>query len=84
MEPGQFFVLVRNAAKFAERYPGVTLRGVYTGRLDNGGEKLALAHPLGSEVLSLTYGDHVPWPIASDGQRLLACAGESERKPRSR
>jgi hypothetical protein len=65
---GQFFVLARNAAKFAERYPGVTVRGIYTGRLDNGGEKLALAHPLGAEVISLTYGDHVPWPIAPDGQ----------------
>ncbi len=64
---GQFFVLARNGVQFAARYPGVTVRGAYTGRLDNGGEKLALAHLLGAEVISLTYGDHVPWPIAPDG-----------------
>jgi hypothetical protein len=35
--PGQFYVLARNAARFAEKYPGVTINGTYSGRLDNGG-----------------------------------------------
>jgi hypothetical protein len=64
---GQFVVLVRNAVKFAERYPGVAIGGVYTGRLDNGGEKIALGHVLGADVLTVTYGDIAPWPVTPDG-----------------
>ena len=45
--PGAFVVLVRNAAAFAVKYPGVTVQGLYTGKLDNNGETLTLAHPLG-------------------------------------
>jgi len=55
-------VLVRNVAQFAARYPGVTFHGVYSGKLDNGGETLTLSHPLGAKVLSVTYDDLAPWP----------------------
>jgi hypothetical protein len=67
LDPGEFFVLARNATTFAERYPGVLVRGVYTNRLDNGGETLELVHVLRSRALSVTYGDAAPWPIAADG-----------------
>jgi hypothetical protein len=65
--PGQFFVLVRNPAQFAARYPGVSVGGVYSGRLDNAGENLRLVQLLGGTVLSVTYNDRAPWPAASDG-----------------
>jgi hypothetical protein len=64
---GQFFVLVRNATQFASKYPGIIVNGVYTGKLDNGGETVTLSHPLGAKVLSVTYGDLTPWPINPDG-----------------
>jgi hypothetical protein len=66
LAPGQFFVLVRNQPQFAAKYPGVTINGIYSGRLDNGGELLTLSHSLGSPVLSLTYDDLAPWPIGPD------------------
>src|SRR5206468_1404869 len=57
LAPGQFFVLARNAAQFQSKYPGVTVNGVYTGRLDNGGEPISLSHVLGTKVFSFTYDD---------------------------
>lgn len=63
---GQFLVLARNAAAFAAKYPGVTAGGIYTGKLDNAGERLTLAHILGTNVFSFTYGTLPPWPITPD------------------
>ena len=64
--PGQFFVLARNAASFELKYPGVTVNGLFTGRLDNGGEHLELVHSIGTTVLGVTYDDDAPWPLAAD------------------
>lgn len=62
-----FFVLARNPAAFGVKYPGVPVSGVYTGRLDNGGEKLTLSHVLGTNTFSFSYNNAVPWPITPDG-----------------
>jgi hypothetical protein len=67
LAPGAFVVLARNTAAFAARNPGVTPRGAYSGRLDNGGETIALNSALGTPVFSLNYGDAAPWPLAADG-----------------
>ncbi|HEY0549067.1 MAG TPA: lamin tail domain-containing protein, partial [Verrucomicrobiae bacterium] len=67
LAPGQFFVLVRNPTFFASKHPGVTINGIYTGRLDNGGEPITLSHPLGATIFSVTYADVAPWPIPADG-----------------
>ncbi len=85
LAPGAFFVLVRNAAAFASRYPGVAVQGVYEGRLDNGGERLTLAHRLGTNVFSFSFNNAVPWPITPDGYgfslvRVLA-AGQPMGRP---
>lgn len=66
LAPGAFFVLVRNSASFALKYPGITIDGVFPGRLDNGGETLRLLHPTGTTVFSVTYDDEAPWPVAAD------------------
>jgi hypothetical protein len=63
---GQFFLLARNPVALAAQYPGLAVQGIYTGKLDNGGETLTLAHPLGGVVFSLTYDDAAPWPVAPD------------------
>jgi len=66
LAPGQFFVLARNPAAFAAKYPGVPIRGIYTGKLDNGGEKVTLSTALGTTVFSVNYGDRYPWPVTPD------------------
>ena len=67
LAPGQFFVLGRNATTLGSRYPGLTLNGIYTGRLDNGGEVIVLNHALGSKILDVDYKDGGKWPITPDG-----------------
>ena len=64
--PGATFLLARNAAQLAAKYPGLVLHGIYSGGLNNGGETLTLAHPAGGVVLSFTYDDVLPWPVAPD------------------
>ncbi len=70
--PGQFFVLARNAAAFAARYPGVAVNGTYSGQFDNAGETLRLSTALGNTVLSVAYNDRTPWPLAADGHGFSA------------
>jgi hypothetical protein len=65
--PGQFFVLGRNAAALTGKYPGLIVNGIYTGKLDNSGEKIALAHVLGGTILSFDYKDSGRWPVTADG-----------------
>jgi hypothetical protein len=67
LQPGQFFVLVRNAQRFQAKYPEAAVHGVFGGRLANGGETLTLTHLLGSTALSMTYSDAAPWPATPDG-----------------
>jgi hypothetical protein len=72
LEPGGFFVLARNAAQFAAKYPGAPLHGLYTGKLDNGGERISLWHPQGGTLFSLVYDNEAPWTTEADntGQSL--------------
>jgi len=67
LAPGGFIVLVRNPDAFASKYPGVPIGGVYSGKLDNAGERLTLSHPLGPVVWSVAYDDEAPWPTTADG-----------------
>ncbi len=68
LRPGQFYLLVRNPAAFATRYPGVAYDGVYSGRLDNQGETIAISRPFnGGVVLSVAYDNGPAWPQAAAG-----------------
>ena len=68
LEPGRFVVLVSDAEAFARRHPGVPIDGVYSGRLSNGGERVAWVHAAGTPLCEVTYGVEPPWPAAADGQ----------------
>jgi hypothetical protein len=65
--PGNFVVLVSNPAAFTNKYPGVRVDGVYTNRLSNGGETVALTHVTGTPIFSVNYGTRPPWPPSADG-----------------
>ena len=67
LAPGAFAVLARNAEMFSQRYPDVPLAGLFTGKLDNSGETITLAHPNGARVLSVAYDDDPPWSATADG-----------------
>ena len=67
LAPGGFFVLGRNAAALTAKYPGLVVNGLYTGKLSDNGEKLTLAHPLGTNVSSFSYSTTPPWPITPSG-----------------
>ena len=68
LPPGAFFLLARDAAGMALKYPGVVVNGIYTGRLDNAGETLTLTDANGATVFSFSYGSAAPWPDTPHGQ----------------
>ncbi len=81
--PGQFFVLASHAAAFAAKYPGVAVNGVFSGRLDNAGETLRLSTLFGNTVLSVSFNDRTPWPLAPDGHGFSAVPRVSALNPNS-
>ncbi|MBN1670390.1 MAG: lamin tail domain-containing protein [Kiritimatiellae bacterium] len=71
LEAGAVALLVANEALFTNRYPNArsqaALFGQYEGRLDNGGERLALLDCEGRTVTAVPYNDKAPWPEPADG-----------------
>lgn len=39
----------------------------FAGKLDNGGEEIALADALGADIVRFRYNDRAPWPLEADG-----------------
>lgn len=74
LAPGEYAVVVRNAAAFVNRYgSGPRVVGVYGSlpeddRLSNAGEQLLLLDAGAATVLDFAYDDAAPWPTAADGQ----------------
>jgi hypothetical protein len=66
---GQFFVLARNAALFAAKYPGAPLNGIYSGKLDNAGETVTLSGASGT-IVSVPYDNDPPWTGEADNTGL--------------
>jgi len=66
--PGGFLVLCKDASKASKLYkvgaPAVTWE---EGRLDHGGETLALENAVGVTIDIVKYNDEPPWPVAADG-----------------
>ena len=63
-------VVVKDLASFASRYDtnGLNIAvGAFSGRLDNGGERLTLVDASGNIILSFAYGDSGDWPNRADG-----------------
>ena len=80
LAPGARIVLVRNAAVFAAKYPGVTIGGTFTDSLNNGGEQLTLGLGGGAPAIrNFTYDNNFPWPTAADngGASLVLIAPQT-------
>jgi len=61
--PGQRGVIVRDLLRFRQRYgPEVPVIGVYSGRLDEFGERLTLLDAEGRLLLSFSFSRANPWP----------------------
>jgi hypothetical protein len=64
---GAYVVVVKDENAFNARYPSFSgvISGEYTGRLNNGGERIELEDPLGRTILNFRYGDG--WRRITDG-----------------
>jgi hypothetical protein len=76
MAPGTFAVAVRSTADFAARYQtpsspyyysNIVVAGQYTGKLADGGERIALLASNNVVLAEVTYGDSGAWPDRADG-----------------
>jgi len=65
--PGEYVVVVQDLTAFAAAYNtnGMKIAGVYSGRLDNAGERLTLSHQYFGMIQSFTYDDD--WYPHTDG-----------------
>ena len=66
LQGGEILVLASNADAFYSRY-GFTPYGIYTGNLDNSGERIVLEESNGDTLIQLRFNDRYPWPISADG-----------------
>lgn len=66
---GATVVVARTPAAFKLRYADVATDplGPYSGKLDNGGERLAINNANGETIIEFTYDDDAPWPASADG-----------------
>ncbi|MCB0216269.1 MAG: lamin tail domain-containing protein [Caldilineae bacterium] len=71
-------VLVQDPEAFARQHPAVAVAGVYTGRLSDAGERLALVDPAGETRIALRYDDAGFWPLAPDGRGHSLVPAEPE------
>jgi hypothetical protein len=67
LAPGGFYVIGRDANALRAKYPGLTVNGIYTGKLDNSGETITLSQTNGATVFSVPYGIQAPWPVTPGG-----------------
>ncbi len=63
----QYLVVARDPAALQAAYNISGVRGPFTGRLNNDGERLELSNSGGEILISFRYGDARPWPVSPDG-----------------
>ncbi len=68
LAPGAHTLVVANDAAFQMRYgAGHPVAGIWSGKLDNGGEQLKLSYGAGEPIRDFVYDDVSPWPTSPDG-----------------
>jgi len=72
-EPGtilgakQHLVIARDPAAVEAAYGITGVKGPFTGRLSNDGERIVLCNENGGILISFRYGTSAPWPVSPDG-----------------
>ena len=67
LSAGEYIVVVQDRGAFKARYgTAINIAGQYSGRLDNAGERIALADAVGSTILDFRYEDE--WHSITDGE----------------
>jgi Lamin Tail Domain len=64
---GQYLILTNSRELFAQKYQGVTIAGVYTGKLSNSGDGFEFNGPDSQKISSVTFGTSGFWPALADG-----------------
>ncbi len=78
LEAKQYLVVARNPVALAASYGLMNVRGPYSGRLANDGERIELSDSAGQILISFRYDEQAPWPASPDGtghSLVLARAG---------
>jgi hypothetical protein len=71
LEPGEAVVIVSNMLRFRAEYgTGVTVAGVYSGNLSNGGEDIVLLLPAPHEAAIMRFSYSDAWYTSTDGDGL--------------
>jgi hypothetical protein len=83
LPPGGLAVVVEDFEAFLERYPAAARKvaGVYTGRLDNAGERLRLVGPAREPILDFEYSD--AWHQETDGEGWSLVIRDARLAPES-
>jgi hypothetical protein len=69
LAPGARLLLVADLEGFAARFgTDLPVAGVYSGRLDNGGENILLIGGDNLPIQDFRYDDRAPWPVEADGE----------------
>ncbi len=67
LNPGEYWVVAKDAALMSQLYPMITIIGEYSGNLSNDGELVELIDAAGNPADSVRYYDDKPWPYEADG-----------------
>jgi hypothetical protein len=65
--PKGYLVVARSPAALQTAYGITGVRGPFTGRFGNDGERVELSNGNGEIVISFRYDDERPWPVSPDG-----------------
>ena len=65
---GAILTLVSDFGEFRERYPDVEIAGVFTGKLSDRGETIAVHSAAGAILTAVTYDDDGAWSLLPDGR----------------
>ncbi|MFT4640666.1 MAG: hypothetical protein ACI8T1_003996, partial [Verrucomicrobiales bacterium] len=84
LAPGEQLVLAFDEAAFRQRYgKDAPLEGLYTGRLNNGGEDITLSLPAPYDVAILRFEFQDDWEPSADGKGYSLVANDLSAHPRA-
>ncbi len=78
----KYVVVARDPAAVEAAYGISGVYGPWSGKLDNGGERVDFSNFSGEILISIRYNDRHPWPVSADGAGhsliLIKLAGDPE------